>query len=157
MKHYLTFLPSLLSALVLNAQDILRAQTCDPNPYEAVADSLKTTFTAEGYTLLREAAFTMESEYEMPVVFPLTQGQWYRFVFVGDPGSRLYEVRMFDQGERQVAYKKHLWGDIDGNVLVLEYIPDASGRHILMPVQINKKKKSLCGYVMLLRRQPPTE
>jgi hypothetical protein len=32
--------------------------------------------------LLKEASITMESEYEMPVIVPLTQGSLYQFVFI---------------------------------------------------------------------------
>ena len=58
----------------------------------------------KGYILLKEASITMESEYEMPVIVPLTQGSSYQFVFIGDYTSRLYEVRMFDWDEKQVVF-----------------------------------------------------
>jgi hypothetical protein len=34
--------------------------------------------------LLKEASITMESEFEMPVIVPLTQGSLYQFVFIGE-------------------------------------------------------------------------
>ena len=95
---------------------------------------------------------TMESEYEMPIVLPMTQGVWYQFIFIGDPTSRLYEVRMYDYTERQVVYKKNMWGDVDGNIISFNYVPQASEYHMIKPVQINKNKKKMCGYVMLLRK-----
>ncbi len=94
----------------------------------------------------------MESEYEMPVVVPLTQGSWYHFVFIGDITSKLYEVRMFDWDEKQVVYLKKQWGDVDGNVIDYSYIPKQSEYHMIKPVQVNKKKKKLCGYVILLKK-----
>ncbi len=36
-------------------------------------------------SVLREASMTMESEYEMPIVLPMTQGTWYQFIFIDDP------------------------------------------------------------------------
>lgn len=103
--------------------------------------------------MVKEASVTMESEYELPVVVPLTQGSWYQFVFIGDPESKLYEVRMFDWSERQVVYQKKMWGDVDGNVIRYDYIPRSSEYHMIKPVQVNKKKKkNLCGYVMLLKK-----
>lgn len=95
---------------------------------------------------------TMESQYEMPIIVPLTEGTWYQFVFIGDISSRLYEVRMYDWNERQVVYKKNQWGDVDGNIISYLYIPQASEFHLIKPLQINKKKKQMCGYVMLLKR-----
>jgi hypothetical protein len=94
----------------------------------------------------------MESEYEMPVIVPLNQGSWYHFVFIGDTGSKLYEVRMYDWDEKQVAYQKKQWGDVDGNVISYSYIPKFSEYHMMKPVQVHKKKKNLCGYVMLLKK-----
>jgi hypothetical protein len=99
----------------------------------------------------------MESEYEMPVIAPLNQGTWYYFVFIGDITSRLYEVRMYDSNDRQVFYKKKQWGEIDGNIIGYPYIPQASELHMIKPVQVNKKKKKdLCGYIMILKKVPAT-
>ena len=152
---YKHILPSILSILIGHAvlsQEVIKQQSCDGNPYQATVDSLKQYFSAQGFTVLREASMTMESEYEMPIVLPMTQGTWYQFVFIGDPSSRLYEVRMYDWSERQVVYKKNLWGDVDGNIISYAYIPKGSEYHMIKPVQVNKHKKKLCGYVLLLKR-----
>ena len=116
-------------------------------------DSLKELYSQEGFTLVREASISMESEYEMPVVMPLNQGSWYQFVFIGDYSSKLYEVRMFDWKEKQVVYQKKMWGDVDGNIISYAYMPQFSEFHMMKPVQINKqKKKNLCGYLMLFKK-----
>ena len=84
---------------ILFSQDIIRQQSCDGNLYQEEVDSLKKYYASEGYSVLREASMTMESEYEMPIVLPMTQGVWYHFIVIGDPTSRLYEVRMYDYTE----------------------------------------------------------
>lgn len=117
------------------------------------ADSIKSELAKQGFVVLKENSISMESEYEVPVLVPLTQGSWYQFVFIGDISSKLYEVRMYDWKERQVIYEKKRWGDVDGNVIRYSYIPQFSEYHMIKPVQVNKtKKKSLCGYVMLLKK-----
>lgn len=135
-------------------------QSCEDNLINRQVDSLKTLYSGQGYTLLREASIAMESEYEMPVVMPLTQGAWYQFVFIGDYSSKLYEVRMFDWNEKQVIFQQKRWGDVDGNIISYSYIPQFSEFHMMKPVQVNKKKKrNLCGYVMLFKKseeQPQT-
>ncbi|MEO8583321.1 MAG: hypothetical protein ABI415_05970 [Flavitalea sp.] len=143
----------LINSYCLKAQsDIIKQQSCDGNPYQQTVDSLKQYYATQGYSVLREASMTMESEYEMPIVLPMTQGVWYQFIFIGDPTSRLYEVRMYDYSEKQVIYKKNMWGDVDGNIISFNYIPQASEYHMIKPVQINKNKKKMCGYVMLLKK-----
>lgn len=138
------------------AQDVIRIQECNNPGIRSQVDSLKQLYAKDGFTVLKEASITMESEYEMPVVVPLTQGTWYQFVFVGEPTSRLYEVRMYDWNERQVVYQKKMWGDVDGNIISYSYIPQFSEFHMMKPVQVNKKqKKNLCGYVMLLKKTGP--
>src|SRR5215203_6033035 len=107
-KHILSFCVVLLFTHNIIAQEIIRQQSCEGNPYQATVDSLKQYYASQGFTVLREASMAMESEYEMPIVLPMTQGTWYQFIFIGDPTSRLYEVRMFDWNERQVVYKKNL-------------------------------------------------
>lgn len=135
--------------------DVIKQQSCDISSYQQNIDSVKQLYHERGFSLLREASMTMESEYEMPIVLPMTQGTWYQFVFIGDPTSRLYEVRMYDWSEKQVIYKKNMWGDVDGNIISFDYIAQFTEYHMIKPVQVNKKKKKLCGYVMLFKRTAP--
>ncbi|MDZ4794176.1 MAG: hypothetical protein SGI83_07850 [Bacteroidota bacterium] len=133
--------------------DIIRLQSCNNDMISKQVDSLKNLYGNDGYVLLKEASINMESEFEMPVIVPLTQGSWYQFVFIGDYSSRLYEVRMYDWSERQVVFRQKKWGDVDGNVIVYSYVPQMSEFHMMKTVQVNKqKKKNLCGYVMLFKR-----
>ena len=160
-KHTISVMkkPYLLAALFvffsssLFSQDVIRLQSCSNDLITRQVDSLKNLYGKDGYVLLKEASINMESEFEMPVIVPLTQGSWYQFVFIGDYNSRLYEVRMYDWKERQVVFKQKKWGEVDGNIISYSYIPQFSEFHMMKPVQVNKqKKKNLCGYVMLFKR-----
>ena len=152
-KPYLVLLTLTLSILSANSQsNVIKAQACNELIARQV-DSLKKLYSDDGFMLLKEASITMESEYEMPVIVPLTQGSLYQFVFIGEYSSRLYEVRMFDWNEKQVVFKQKKWGDIDGNIISYEYQPQFSEFHMIKPVQVNKqKKKNLCGYVMMFKK-----
>ncbi len=151
----------ILSALVLcslhfvsSSQDVIRVKACEDPFISKQVDSLKKTYASEGFVLLKEASIAMESEFEMPVVVPLNEGTWYQFVFIGEYTSKLYEVRMYDWSERQVVFQQKRWGDVDGNIISYSYIPKFSEFHMMKPVQVNKKKKkNLCGYVMLFKKQ----
>jgi hypothetical protein len=143
----------MLSVSSSHAQELIRQQSCVNEAFRPQIDSLKHLYSTQGYEVVREASMTMESEYEMPVIVPLNQGSWYQFVFIGDPSSKLYEVRMFDWNEKQVVYKKNMWGDVDGNVISYNYVCGFSEYHMLKAVQVNKnKKKDLCGYVMMFKK-----
>jgi len=157
MKNpYLILSTILLFSSAAFSQDVIKIQSCSNDLITRQVDSLKNLYTHDGYILLKEASIAMESEYEMPVVVPLTQGSWYQFVFIGDYTSKLYEVRMFDWNERQVIFQQKRWGEIDGNVISYSYIPKFSEFHMMKPVQVNKqKKKNLCGYVMLFKKTAP--
>ena len=153
MKNYSIFLVVfLITCFGLKAQDVIRQAPCKDSLILHEADSIKKVMYAQGFIILKEASMMMESEFEMPVIVPLTEGSWYQFVFIGDITSKLYEVRMYDWDEKQVAYQKKQWGDVDGNVISYSYIPKFSEYHMIKPVQVNKKKKILCGYVMLLKK-----
>ena len=143
---------SFIFSLSLHAQDVIRQMPCSSPAIMHQADSIKQELALQGFIVVKEASMEMESEYEMPVIVPLTEGSWYQFVFIGDITSKLYEVRMFDWNEKQVVYQKKMWGDVDGNVISYSYIPKFSEYHMMKPVQVNKKKKNLCGYVMLLKK-----
>ncbi len=155
MKSRILLTLSLLLLLLgssASAQDVIRQKACSDTFIKNQVDSLKDVFAKQGFVVLKEASMTMESEYEMPVIVPLTEGSWYQFIFIGDITSKLYEVRMFDWDEKQVVYQKKMWGDVDGNIISYSYIPKFSEYHMMKPVQVNKKKKNLCGYVMLLKK-----
>jgi hypothetical protein len=146
------FISLLLLNFKVNGQDVIRQNACSSPAILLQADSIKQELAKQGFTVVKEASMEMESEYEMPVIVPLTEGSWYQFVFIGDISSKLYEVRMFDWNEKQVVYQKKMWGDVDGNVISYSYIPKFSEYHMMKPVQVNKKKTGLCGYVMLLKK-----
>ncbi len=116
------------------------------------ADSLKIAFQKQGFTVVKEAVMEMESQYETPVIVPLKEGTWYRIIFIGDVSSKLHEVRMFDWNEKQVVYQKKMWGDVDGNIINYDYIPRFSEYHMIKPVQVNKRKKNIVGYMMLFKK-----
>ena len=148
----LTVLFATLLGVSTQAQDVIRQKSCSLESILQQADSIKDDLASKGFIVVKEASVTMESEYEMPIIVPLTEGSWYQFVFIGDMSSKLYEVRMFDWNEKQVVYQKKMWGDVDGNVISYSYVPKYSEYHMMKPVQVNKKKKTLCGYVMLLKK-----
>lgn len=155
MKNLLRLL--LISGLIvassgIAAQDVIRQQPCMSPSILQQADSMRMLLAKQGYMVVKEASMQMVSEYEMPVIVPLNEGSWYQFVFIGDMSSRLYEVRMYDWDEKQVVYQKKYWGDVDGNVISYAYIPKFSEFHMIKPVQVNRKKKDVCGYVMLLKK-----
>lgn len=135
------------------SQDIIRQVSCFDSTLKSQADSLKLSFIKQGFVIVREATMTMESEYEMPVIVPLSQGSWYQFVFIGDMSSKLYELRMYDYDEKQVVYEKHYGNGMESNIISYSYIPKFSEYHMIKPVQVNKKKKkNICGYIIMFKK-----
>lgn len=151
MKNLLFIIALTLGVYTSQAQDVIRQRSCGNQSITAQVDSLKKTFESSGFVVLKEASMSMESEFEMPVIVPLTQGAWYQIVFIGDPSSKLHEVRMYDYDEKQVYYKK-LYGYTDGNIISYGFMPKVSEWHMIKPVQVNKGKKDCCGYIMLLKK-----
>jgi hypothetical protein len=152
-KSTLVIAVLLFASFASYSQEVIHLQSCENGMINKQVDSLKTLYSKDGFALLKEASIMMESEFEMPVIVPLTEGTWYQFVFIGDYTSRLYEVRMYDWDEKQVVFQQKKWGDIDGNIISYSYIPKVSEFHMMKPVQVNKaKKKGLCGYVMLFKK-----
>ena len=126
-------------------------KSCFDTTLKRQSDTAKAYFARKGFVLVREATMTMESQYEMPVIVPLTEGTLYEFVFIGDVESKLYEVRMYDWSEKRVVYKKN---GIESNVIAFDYVPYATEYHVIKPVQVSniRKKKQLCGYIMMFKK-----
>jgi len=153
IKPYLVLFVLMLSIFSANSQEVIKVQSCNDQLITRQVDSLKKLYSDDGYVLMKEASITMESEYEMPVIVPLTEGSWYYFVFIGDPTSRLYELRMFDFNEKQIIYKKQYGEGLESNIISYSYIPKFSEYHIIKPVQVNKsKKKNICGYIIMFKK-----
>lgn len=148
---FLLLLVLFLGNVTVSQNVLTKSVSADPSILHQ-ADSVKQELTKQGFVVLKEASIKMESEYEMPVIVPLTEGSWYQFVFIGEMTSKLYEVRMYDWEEKQVVYQKKQWGDVDGNVISYSYIPKLSEYHMMKPVQVNKNKKMLSGYVLLFKK-----
>jgi hypothetical protein len=152
-NHLLIFLLTFCFGSSVNGQDIIRQVSCFDSTLKSQADSLKKELSAQGFIVVREAAMSMESGYEMPVIVPLTQGSWYHFAFIGDMSSQLYELRMFDYNEKQVVYQKHYGQGMESNIISFSYIPKFTEYHLIKPVQVNKKKKKdICGYIIMFKK-----
>lgn len=150
-------LPILLSAFLLyssvtRSQNVIKQTACSDLSILRQADSIKNEIYKQGFILVKENTMLMESEYEMPIIVPLNAGTWYQFVFIGEYTSKLFELRMYDWDEKQVAYIKHQWGDIDGTVIRYSYIPKFSEYHMIKVEQSNKTKKKICGFVMMFKK-----
>lgn len=138
---------------LVNGQDLIRQVSCLDSTLQIKADSLKKEMVSRGFIVLREASLTMESGYEMPIFVPLTEGTWYDFAFIGDISSSLYEVRMYDYNEKQVVYEKHYGKGMQSNLINFSYIPKITEYHVIKTVQLNnKKKKQICGYVIMFKK-----
>ena len=156
-KPFLSVVCSLLLLFSLSSfaqsDNVIRVSPCDNLSIQKQADSVKHLLENGGFSVLREASITMESEYEIPIIVPMNEGTRYQFVFIGDMKSIMYEVKMYDYNEKQVVYQKKGWGDVNGNVISYSYIPKMSEYHMIKPLQVNnKQKKDLCGYVMLFKK-----
>ena len=82
-KPYLVLLTLTMSILSANSQsNVIKLQSCNDQLIAHQVDSLKKLYTDDGFLLLKEASITMESEFEMPVIIPLTQGSRYQFIFI---------------------------------------------------------------------------
>lgn len=135
------------------AQPVIKQEPCTDGAIQQQADSIQQKLEADGFIMVKFSTMTMESEYEMPVIVPLTAGTWYHIVFIGMSNSRLFEVRMYDWSEKQVVYEKQFSSDENGNVISYSYIPTVSEYHMIKPLQVNKKqKKGLCGYMILYKK-----
>lgn len=131
----------------------VRIANCNNNILSHTADSLKTLFSENGFTLLRENRVTMASGYELPIILQMAGNGWYHFVFLAEPTSRLNEVRLYDHEEHRLEYQKQLSRDHLGYINQFAFIAPNTGTYMFKPVQVNKKQKEgLCGYVLLFKR-----
>ncbi|HMG82465.1 MAG TPA: hypothetical protein VK559_05480 [Ferruginibacter sp.] len=143
---------SLLLGHKASAQKLIAQEDCHDSVIMQEADSVEAAYTKAGYLLLKASSVSMQSQYELPIVLPLNKGDWYQFIFIGDPGSVLYETRIYDWNEKQLQYQKKNHGDSSYNIIDCSFVPDVSQYYMIKPLQVNKKKKKMCGYVLLFKK-----
>lgn len=129
------------------------AQPCIDSVVKKSADSVVRSLTIQGFSLMHSASLTMESDYESAIIVDLQKGNWYVISFVGANTSKMFQVTMFDSQEARVAYEKQKLFDKEANVLTFNYRPELSGHHLINPLQTNKKHKSVCGQIMLFKKE----
>jgi hypothetical protein len=155
MKYFYSFILLTISLLLshpVQAQKLIKQVDCADSAIIQEADSITDAYEKLGYELLRETSVSMRSQYELPIVLPMNKGDWYQFIFIGDASSILFEVRIFDWNNKQLQYERKNHGDPDCNIIDCHFVPDESQYYVLKPLQVNKKKKDMCGYVILLKR-----
>lgn len=136
-----------LGSLVAKAQD-----ACSSKQIMQQVDSLKKVFERSGFKIMQEASVTMESERDLPVIVPMKMGTPYQVVFIGDAQSQSFEVKMYDFKEKQVFHTRNNNGQT--NIITYAYTPQMSEYHLINTSQTNnERKKNLCGYILLLRKQ----
>jgi len=152
MKNLLlSFLLITISCTCAFSQEVLNLQPCNDSLIHVQADSITKAVALEGFTLLKENSVTMESQYELPVIVPLQEKSLYHFVFIGDHNSSQVEVRLIDADGNMVIYEKR--SRSESNFISFSYVPKVSLYHQFRPLHVNKKKKKgLCGYVMLFKK-----
>ena len=69
-KPYFILCTVLLLCTSAFSQDVIRLQECNSPAIKNQVDSLKALLAKDGFTVMKEASITMESEYEMPVIVP---------------------------------------------------------------------------------------
>jgi hypothetical protein len=116
------------------------------------ADSIKKIYEKDGFELLREAEISMTSQYEKPVIVSLKEGTWYHVCFIGDESSKFCEIRVYDWYEKRLIFEKQKANDPEGNVINFDYIPRFTEFHMIKPLQVNKRKKGIQGYLMLFKK-----
>ncbi len=135
----------------LKAQEIIRQAPCFNASMKRQADSLIENMALQGFRMVKEAAMTMENEYEMPVIVPMTAGTCYYIAFIGDTKANLYEVRMYDYAEKQVVYKKQ---GMENNIISYSFIPNLTEYHMIKPVQVGKRKiKNFCSFILFFQKE----
>jgi len=152
MKNLLLlFLLITISCTCAFSQEVLKLQPCNASLIHVQADSITKAVALEGFTLLKENSVTMESQYELPVIVPLQEKSLYHFVFIGDHNSSQVEVRLIDADGNMVIYEKR--SRSESNFISFSYVPKVTLYHQFRILQVNKKKKKgLCGYVMLFKK-----
>jgi hypothetical protein len=151
MKNLIVLLLLTSASSYSFSQEVIKTQSCNDSLILQQADSIKKAVAPEGFTLLRENSITMESQYEVPVIVPLQERSLYHFVFIGDHGANQVEVRLIDSDGNMVIYEKR--SRSESNFISFSYVPKVTLFHQFRVLQVNKKKKKgLCGYVMLFKK-----
>ena len=80
------------------------------------ADSIKQSLIQQGFIVVKGFR-NHGKQYEMPVIVPLNEGSWYQFVFIGDVGSKINEVRDVRLERETGSVPEKFGSDPEGNII----------------------------------------
>src|SRR5690606_17571776 len=83
-KNFLLLVFVSFSMSHLQAQEVIRQAPCFDASMKKQADSLIESMALQGFKMVREAAMSMQNQFEMPVLVPFIEGAWYHVAFIGD-------------------------------------------------------------------------
>lgn len=63
--------------------------------------------TDQGFHTLKKGDVEMKRSTELPMIMPLREGHWYRFIVVGDPEATRFEMKLGLQGVGDIITDKY--------------------------------------------------
>lgn len=117
------------------------------------AADIKQHYTAQGFTIFRDAMLGMESRVPYPVVMQLQQNQLYVLVFIGSPDSKRLDLDLYDANDAAIEKVNVQRNRNQPNYIIHTFSPAYSGEFLAVAVQ-RLKDKSMCGSFFILKLDP---
>lgn len=117
------------------------------------ADEIKQHYTAQGFTVYRDAMLNMQSDEPLPVVMSMAKGQLYQIIFVGIPAEWKMKMEIFDGGDNKVDEQFVMRSRQQPNYILYTFTPQQSDNYLFTFLQ-KLKHEQMCGSVTILKLSP---
>ena len=114
------------------------------------ADEIKQHYTAQGFTVYRDAMLNMQSDEEFPVVMSMAKGQLYEIIFVGIPAEWKMKMEVFDGADKKVDEQFVMRSRQQPNYIIYTFTPQQSDNYMFTFLQ-KLKHERMCGSVTILK------
>lgn len=152
MKHYFRLAALFLSLMISGFSG--RAQQarigCMDKDIRLQADEIKQHYTAQGFTVFRDAMLSMESMMPFPVVAQLSKGQLYRVIFVASPNSSKMRLETYNGHDQKLDEKIATRNREQPSFIDMSFIPEQSDNFLFILMQ-KWKNKDVCGSFTILK------
>jgi hypothetical protein len=129
-----------------------QAVGCQDPVLRSQADDIKKHFTAQGFTVYRDAMINMESMVPFPVMVQFQRGQLYEIIFVGQQAATNHRMVIYDGSDHKVdekfVFKRGNSKDVT-NYMVYEFVPERSDTYLL-EFMTRLKNKEFCGSLCIV-------
>jgi hypothetical protein len=157
LKTILILFCALLSSAGLFAQANENAASCTDLTISQQVTELKEEFKDQGFEVIEDAMFQLNSRTDFPLIFKLQKTEFYQVVFACNENASKMKLDLIDPDQELLVSKELRPIQHTSNVISFSFGPSVSDSYTFLLSQIIKKNTCVSFTIMKLKSEADQE